>query len=223
DQINRTEDLHLGYTFRINLGYAAESLGSDQDRLVYSGSFADTLHYSKRILLRHRISWEGLHNYDTSRSEDIIVDYNLTYFRSQTTHRSFFAELSMTWSKNLDSHRQILLGGENGVRGFDRRLQSGDRRVVLTLEERQYTNYHLLNLAYLGFAVFIDIGRAWDPAVDEGFEDDFLASAGFGIRLASSKSDSARVIHIDFAFPLTNQDEAEVDSSDVSIKIKSSL
>lgn len=223
DQINRTEDLHLGYTFRMNLGYASESLGSDQDRLVYSGSFADTLHYSEKILLRHRLSWEGLHNYDTSRSEDVIIDYNMTYFRSQTTHRSFFAELSMSWTKNLDSHRQVLLGGENGVRGFDRRLQSGDRRVVLTLEERQYTNYHLFNLAYLGFAVFIDVGRAWDPAVDEGFEDDYLASAGFGIRLASSKSDSARVIHIDFAFPLTNQNEPEVSSSDVSLKIKSSL
>lgn len=223
DQINRTEDLHLGYTLRFNVGYAAESLGSDQDRLVFNGSFADTILYNEKILLRHRLTWEGLHNYDTSSSEDIVIDYNLTYFRSQTTHRSFFAALNMTYSKHLDSHRQILLGGENGVRGFDRRLQSGDRRVVLTLEERQYTNYHLLNLAYLGFAVFIDVGRAWDPDVDEGFEDDYLASAGFGIRLASSKSDSARVVHIDFAFPLTNRGEPEVNSSDVSLNIKSSL
>ncbi|MFT7243840.1 MAG: outer membrane protein assembly factor BamA [Candidatus Azotimanducaceae bacterium] len=223
DQINRTEDLHLGYTLNVNFGYAADGFGSDQDRLVYGGIFSDTILYTKKVLLRHELKWEGINNYDTDRSEDVVVNYDMTYFRSQTTHRSFFAELKLLWTENLDSHRQILLGGENGVRGYDRRLQSGDRSVVLTLEERQYTNYHPLNLAYLGFAVFIDIGRAWNPDFDEGFEDDYLASAGFGIRLASSKSDSSRVIHIDFAFPLTNRDEPEVDSSDISINIKSSL
>jgi len=223
DQINRTEDLHLGHTLNVNFGYASDSLGSDQDRLVFSGKFNDTILYSKKVLLQHELKWEGIYNYETDQSEDVIVNYGMTYFRSQTTHRSFFAELSLLWSENLDSHRQILLGGESGVRGFSRRLQSGDRRVVLTLEERQYTNYHLLNLAYLGFAVFIDIGRAWDPDFEEGFEHDYLASAGFGIRLASSKSDSSRVVHIDFAFPLSNRDEPEVDGSDISLSIKSSL
>ncbi len=223
DQINRTEDLHLGYTFSATFGYAPESFGGNADRFVYSGRFEDTIRYDEKILLRHYLRWEGLHNQDTDASEDVVVRYGINYFRSQTTHRSFYAALNLTWSENLNSHRQILLGGDTGVRGFDRRLQSGDRSVVLTLEERQYTNYHLLNLAYLGFAVFIDVGRAWDPDVDEGFEDDYLASAGFGIRLASSKSDSSRVIHIDFAFPLTNRDEPETDTSDVSVNIKSSL
>ena len=223
DQINRTEDLHLGYTLVASVGYAAESFGSNADRIVFRGHFIDTIQYNDKILLRHHLKWQGLLNQDTDASEDAIVQYGINYFRSQTTHRSFYAALNLTWSENLNSHRQILLGGDSGVRGFDRRLQSGDRSVVLTLEERQYTDYHLLNLAYLGFAVFIDIGRAWDPDVDEGFEDDYLASAGFGIRLASSKSDSARVIHIDFAFPLTNRDEPETDSSDVSVNIKSSL
>lgn len=223
DQINRTEDIHLGYTFIASFGYAAESFGSNADRVVFNGHFSDTLLYNEKILLRHRLDWEGLLNRDTDKSEDVVVRYFIDYFRSQTTHRSFYASLNLTWSENLNTHRQIVLGGDSGVRGFDRRLQTGDRSVVLTLEERQYTNYHLLNLAYLGFAVFIDIGRAWDPDINEGFEDDYLASAGFGIRLASSKSDSGRVIHIDFAFPLTNRDEPEVDSSDVSINIKSSL
>ena len=223
DQINRTEDLHLGYEFRATFGYAAESFGSNADRIVFNGEFRDTIMYNEKILLRHYLEWEGLINQDTDASEDVIVKYGIDYFRSQTSHRSFYAALNLIWSENLNTNRQILLGGDSGVRGFERRLQSGDRAVVLTLEERQYTNYHILNLASLGFAVFIDIGRAWDPNVDEGFEDDYLASAGFGIRLASSKSDSGRVIHIDFAFPLTNTDEPETDSTDISVSIKSTL
>jgi outer membrane protein assembly factor BamA len=223
DQINRTEDLHLGYEFSVTFGYAAESFGSNADRFVFSGEFRDTIKYNEKILLRHFLEWEGLINRDTDASEDVIVKYGIDYFRSQTSHRSFYAALNLTWSENLNTNRQILLGGDTGVRGFERRLQSGDRAVVLTLEERQYTDIHILNLAYLGFAVFIDVGRAWDPDVDEGFEDDYLASAGFGIRLASSKSDSGRVIHIDFAFPLTNTDEPETDSTDISVSIKNTL
>ncbi len=60
----------------------------------------------------------------------------------------------------------------------------------------------------------------WEPGIDEGFEDDYLANIGFGIRLASTKADAGRVIHIDFAFPLTNRDDPDVESSEIAINIK---
>lgn len=223
DQIHRTEDLHLGYSFFASVGYADTGLGSDFNRLIVRSSFEDTLIYNEKILLQHNARLQGIWNFETETSEDVILEYNIKYFRSQTPRRSFFAQLNLLWSDNLNSNQQIVLGGDTGVRGYDRRFQIGDRRAVLSLEERQYTDYHLLNLAYLGFAVFIDIGRAWNPDIPSGLTDKYLASAGVGIRLASSKADQGRIVHIDFAFPLTNRDEPEVDSSDVSVNIKTSL
>jgi outer membrane protein assembly factor BamA len=99
-------------------------------------------------------------------------------------------------------------------------LQAGTRRVALTLEERLYSDVHLFNLFRLGWAIFVDVGKAWDPGVDSGFEDDYLANIGFGFRFASTKADAGRVIHIDFAFPMTNRDDDEVNSSEVLIKVK---
>ena len=86
-----------------------------------------------------------------------------------------------------------------------------------------YTDIHLLNLVRLGWALFFDVGRAWEPGVEAGFEDDYLVNVGFGLRLASTKADAGRVIHIDIAFPLTNRDDPAVNSSEISINIKNAF
>jgi hemolysin activation/secretion protein len=223
DQIHRTEDLHLGYTFHNSIGYADSAFGSDLDRFIVSGGFRDTLLYNEKILLQHAVNWHGIWNADEHSSEDIVLSYNIKYFRGQRKKRSFFAQFNTVWTHNLNSNEQIVLGGATGVRGFDNRMQVGDRRMVLTLEERQYTDYHVLNLAYLGFAVFVDLGRAWEPDVDDGLKNKLLADIGFGLRLASSKTDGGRVIHIDFAFPMTNRNEPDVDNFQLVIKVKNTL
>ena len=83
-----------------------------------------------------------------------------------------------------------------------------------------YTDIHILNLVRVGWALFMDIGRAWEPGRDDGIEDDYLANIGFGLRLASSKADVGKLMHIDLAFPLTNRDDPDVSSSLVSIGLK---
>ena len=220
DQIRRTEDLHLGHTFLSRLGYAASAFGSDDDRIVLEGWFDDIIFHSSAMLWRHKLEWKGQWNLDEDASEDIRVAYSSRYYRSQTRRRSFFASLDLVYTKNLNTNQQVVFGGDTGARAFDNRLQAGDRQIKLTVEERLYTDVHLLNLVRLGWALFIDVGRAWEPGIDEGFEDDYLANIGFGIRLASTKADAGRVIHIDFAFPLTNRDDPDVESSEIAINIK---
>ena len=221
NELHRTEDIHLGYKLAARIGYASEALGSDVDRLVLSGSFSDTLIFNQDIWLAHELSWSGLYNMDTKSPEDVVVDYQLRYLKEQTKHRSFFSSFQATWSKNLNSNLALYYGGETGARAFDNRFQGGDRRVALTLEERMYTPIHLFNLIRVGWAIFLDVGKAWDPDVDDGIEDDYLASAGFGLRLSSSKSDKGRMMHLDLAFPLTNKDDPAVSSSEVAIRLKS--
>jgi hemolysin activation/secretion protein len=173
--------------------------------------------------MQHSASWQGLWNFDTGKSEDVKASYLIRYFRSQTTHRSFFASFDATWTRHLNSNQQVVLGGQTGARAFDNRFQTGGRKFLLTLEQRQYTSVHLLNLIRLGFAAFIDVGRAWEPGQANGLEDDLLADVGIGIRLASSKASVGRIIHIDFAFPLTNRNHPAVDSLQIAVNIKNTF
>lgn len=223
DQIHRTEDLHLGHELYMRLGYAAEQFGSDENRMLFRGTYRNTLAFSRRTLLQHDLYTDALWNLDSDASEDVVVNYQLRYFRAQTTHRSFYAKFDATYTKNLNSNRQVVLGGLTGARAFDNHFQIGDRSVLLTLEERQYTDVHFLNLIRLGFALFVDVGRAWAPGLDDGIEDSLLADVGFGIRLASSKAAVGNIVHIDFAFPLTNRDDPAVDSPQIAVNIKDSF
>jgi len=220
DDILRTEDLHLGSELTASLGYAADALGSDADRLVMRGDYSATLFYRERDWLSHKASWSGLYNLDTSKAEDVVLSYQLEFFNKQTKHRSFYASLSGNYTHNLNTNQQHFLGGETGARAFDNRFQIGDRSFLLTLEERMYSDIHLFNLIRVGWAIFVDVGRAWEPGVDDGIEDDYLANAGLGIRLAPSKSDVGSVMHIDLSFPLTNKDDPDVDSSQISVSLK---
>jgi len=152
EQIYRTEDLQLGHHLFSRIEFADTVFGSDQDRVVANGFFSDTLFYNDDILWQHRLDWEGNWNLDTSAAEDVVISYESRYFRQTTSHRSFFASLEAVYSKNPNTNSQISLGGQTGARAFESHFQVGDRRVLLTLEERIYTDIHLLNLIRVGGA-----------------------------------------------------------------------
>lgn len=221
DQIYRTEDLNLGYQYSLELGYAAQEFGSDQNRLVVRADYFRTLHYDADSLWQHGTELEGFYNTRHQRVENLEWRYENRYFRRQTDQLSFFARLETVFSKNLDSHRQVVLGGETGARGFENNFQTGSRRWLVTLEERLYSDLHILNLVRVGAAVFIDAGRAWTPGQDNGSTEQLLANAGFGLRLASSKAASDRIAHLDFAFPVSNRNDPAVDTVLVAFTIKS--
>ncbi len=220
DQIHRTEDLHIGSRLFLKVGYAAESLSSDTDRLVLHTQYRDTLQFDGKVFWRHGLNLTGLYNIKNSVAEDLVFRYNMDYFRKQTDKRAFFASLHAVMTENLNSNEQVLLGGLQGLRGFENEYMAGDRSLLLNLEERWYTDLHPLNLARVGYAVFLDIGKAWQPGRDNGSGNQFLMNAGFGIRLASTKAEVGRVIHIDFAFPINGRDEPGVDSFQIAINIK---
>ena len=113
-------------------------------------------------------------------------------------------------ARNLDPERQLLLGGDSGLRGYPRRYRDGDRRALLSLEQRFYTNLDLFKLVHVGAAVFFDAGRIWyEDAIDATTDSGTLRNIGVGLRLGSSRSAQGSMIHFDIAYPLDG-DEREV-------------
>lgn len=223
NQIQLTEDLQVGRHLQARLGVAPEALGSDQDRLVFDANYSNTLRYDGRQLWQHSVSMDGFWNRRRGSLEDFVLHYENRYFHRQSHRFAFFADISASISRNLNSNRQLFMGGFAGGRAFSNRLQAGDRRFVFSIEERYYSDLHLFNLVRVGAALFADVGRAWKPGVADGLDDDYLANVGLGLRLGSSKSASARVAHIDFAIPMTNRDDPAVDRFEISVDFKGSF
>lgn len=223
DQIYRTEDLYTGRRVFARVGVAAQAFGNRDSRLVFEGNASDTLMATRGKLLQHSTTWEGLWNHRSHKLEDLVLTYQLRYFRRQSQRRAFVARTTGTFTKGLSPNRQVVLGGNTGLRGFDNRFQTGHASALVTVEQRYYTDIHVLRLARLGWALFFDAGRTWDRDFDNGTGGDISANAGIGLRFASTKADYGRVIHVDLAFPFTQHRSADVPSIQLVINVKDGL
>ena len=116
---------------------------------------------------------------------------------------------------------QLLLGGDNGLRGYPLRYQAGTARALLTLEQRYYTKWYPFRLFHVGAAAFFDMGRTWGTDVTGLESDGLLKDVGIGLRLGSSRSSFGNVMHIDLAFPLDGGDD--IDSVQLLVQTKASF
>ncbi|HEX7182641.1 MAG TPA: POTRA domain-containing protein [Thermoanaerobaculia bacterium] len=205
DQIARTEDVALGLRLNGRLGWSSSALGGDRDRGLFSAGLRDAWTPGPGRLLLASTGASG--RWGSGDVENLIVSGRLrAYWRNLGQHL-LFATLEADLAEDLDRENQLLLGGDTGLRGYPLRYQDGDRRVLLTVEQRFYTDWHVLRLVYLGGAVFFDAGRAWFA----GRDDDLgvLKDAGIGLRLSSSRSGLGAMVHLDLAFPLDGDDTIE--------------
>ncbi len=208
DQLERTEDLFAGTRVGARIGYSPEALAGDRDRVIARADFASGWKPGPGSLLLVSAGasgrWAG-----SAGHENVIGGVAARYFRRTFGRHLLYVSFGADAVDRLDSDEQLLLGGDNGLRGYPLRYQAGDRRLLLTLEQRFYTDWHLFRLVHVGGAVFADIGRAWyEDGVPKSEEDrdpyltGWLSDVGFGLRLASSRSGQGAMIHLDVAFPL---------------------
>ncbi|MDP1901012.1 MAG: BamA/TamA family outer membrane protein [Rubrivivax sp.] len=198
--IGRPEFFALGLASTVQLGWAATGLGSSQNALLYSGSVsrgyepaaAHTLITSARISGR-------LTGGEVRRQR---LGVQAQYYLPQSRHWLFYASAAGDGLTRPDPSELLMLGGDNGLRGYPLRYQSGERRAQFTVEERFYTDLYVWQLFRIGGAAFFDAGRAWGGPNVNTLNPGWLSNAGFGLRIVSARSAFSNVLHVDLAFPL---------------------
>jgi outer membrane translocation and assembly module TamA len=200
DQIGRTEDFHLGTSLRAKLGYADRAFGADRSAWIFlaraSHGFGDAAGSS--LLLSGALDGRLEHG----ELRNTILDSSLRYYIRQSERRLFFTTLEASVGRELDLDTQILLGGDNGLRGYPLRYQGGEGRALLTVEQRYFTSWYPFRLVRVGAAAFFDVGRTWGESPVSTPSLGLLKDVGIGLRLGNSRSGLGNIIHIDLAFPL---------------------
>lgn len=216
--LGRTEDLFVGERYLATLGYSGEAFGATRDQIALAGHYSNTLVASEKTWWVVDSGLSGYWSLSEAEFENLWWTTETRYLHRQAHKWSFFADLRVDYTDGLTGDNQLTLGGNNGLRGYDRHYQVGDRSAVLNLEQRYYSDWHPLRLLRVGFAAFFDVGRAWYPNRDNGPNGGVLSNAGLGMRLNSSRADKSSVIHIDMAFPFDKADD--VDSVQFLLTIK---
>lgn len=200
EQIGRAEDLYLGRSARLDLGFASSAFGSTRDSIVIDGELTAGADLGGDRYLTSGIEFRG--RYEGGELHSSVIDLNARYFRRQSERRVLFGSLRTSLANNLDGEEQLLLGGDNGLRGYPLRFQAGTVSTLATLEERFYTHWQPLKLFNVGAAVFADAGRTWGSDDFAAPPAGWLSDVGVGLRLGSARSGLGNVLHIDVAMPL---------------------
>jgi outer membrane protein assembly factor BamA len=219
DQIKRTEDFLTGTRIAATLGWSDEDFGSDRDAALYwlsaSRSFGDL---AKSAVL---LSANASGRVESGDAVNALLSVRARFYKQQSDQRTFFTTISATFGDNLDLDNPVELGGGTGLRGYPLRYQTGDSKILLTVEQRYFWNWYPFRLFRVGGAIFADTGRTWgdDPLGGESLG--WLSNVGFGLRLAPTRTGSRNIIHIDLAFPLDGDDS--IDSVQFLIESKRSF
>jgi hypothetical protein len=203
NQILRTEDFYLGSVASLRVGWASTAYGSSQDALIFQSAAGRGFHDGGTSTLLLRGDFSGRMHDGTLYNG--VADASIRYYVEQSSNWLFYTSLVGTKGWRLDLDNQILLGGDNGLRGYPLRYQSGTERALWTIEQRYFTNWFPFRLWRLGGAIFFDAGRTWGQTPLAQPSLGLLKDAGFGLRIGNARSGLGNVIHVDLAFPFQTQ------------------
>jgi hypothetical protein len=219
DQIEKTEDYSLGWHARAQIGYAAASFGSDRNAVMLAGGVSKGLVLTERQSVFFDLNTRG--RIEGGSIAGGLLESGARYYFRQSSRRVLFLGLSATAGANLDQDQQILLGGDNGLRGYPLRYQAGEGRWLFTAEQRLFSNWYPLQMFNVGGAVFYDMGASWgrDPLGTPS--QGLLRDIGLGLRFGNSRSALGSVLHVDIAYPLDG--DSSVDSLQFIVQTKKSF
>ena len=203
DQINRTEDRFLGTRLSARLGYASAGFGSSDDAYLVSAHAQRGFGHSdgNSLLLDGDVDFR----WSNGEARNLLFTGSAKYYRRQSERRLLYINLSGTYGGNLDADTQILLGGDDGLRGYPLRYQNGNKRALFSIEQRYFTDWYPFRLFHIGGAVFFDAGRVWGENSAGSGNLGLMKDIGFGLRIGNSRSGIGRMTHIDVAFPLDGE------------------
>jgi hypothetical protein len=200
NQIGKTEDLYFGTEVTGELGFSDAAFGANHDALIVKSTAVHGFQwpYDQQLFL----NWDFSVRIENQQARNLISDAGAKYYWRWLPDWLLYASLTGTVTHQLDPDVQLLLGGDNGLRGYPLRYEAGTSRELLTVEQRVFTDWYPLRLIRVGAAAFADVGRTWGSGVVGNSDLGLLSDVGLGLRLGNVRSGLGNVLHIDIAVPL---------------------
>ncbi len=219
DQMERNEDFYLGTRLSARLGWSDTSFGADRDALIVTTTANTGLGSMEREALLLTGNIRG--RLESGNVANATLNINARYYARQSKKRMFFVSLNATAGQNLDVDNPVEIGGNTGLRGYPLRYQQGDSRIVMSIEQRYFTDWYPFRLFRVGGAVFFDAGRIYGEDPLGGPNLGWLKDVGLGLRFAPTRLGTKKVFHLDVAFPLDG--DPTIDNVQIQFEAKRSF
>jgi hypothetical protein len=202
DKMGITEDDWTGYRYGGKLGYGIP--------LENTQELWDTsLYVVKNIAMSH----QQLLLFNAGISSQIVqntfVRFGAKYYKKFSRH-TVAMSLKTNFGHDLDSSKQFQLGADSGLRGYPARAFTGQKLVLMNLEDRQFWGTFSAGVKVdFGTVLFVDAGNVWndDEDVDLG---DLNWSTGVGLRIGLRNMPKQPILRLDYGWAIGGMGGSEV-------------
>ena len=206
---NRQEDISLGVHWALSVGVADTGMDSSENSIPFTASIGNSVRGGNHHLTKWTLSSSGRWRRDDEQLVSTFFAAEARYYYFINRRNRWFASLRLDSAEGIREDEQLSSGGADFLRGYPIYTQRGDRRWLMSLERRHFTDWHPYNLLRIGGAAYVDVGKTWDSRDSIAQIDETLANVGLGLRFSSSKARADRVLHVDFAVPLTARERVD--------------
>ena len=201
NQMGRVEDIAVGYGYSMSIGYGSPLYGSDRSETLLNWLFSLTLAHQDLFFLNTHADF-------TTRLSDepreSVFNGRIKMVRKNLLYQTLAAQLSTVFEFGLEGESQVILDGENGLRGYSPYAFSGEKMIILNIESRSIFRdgifEKLESWVVVGSALFLDVGYVWNGG--ELVLSEPKRSIGIGLRFSIPRLSGSRVFRCDFAYPL---------------------
>lgn len=205
--INQIEDINFGWHATGKVGVNLNSRDNDESLIVLDTSLAKATRINDTALLLSDFSFST--NFAGTSTPRFVFDMQNEVFTRLSERFCLYGSQSLSLTKNQFLDIPVVIGEENGVRGYPLEFQRGNSRASFTAELRYYSDINIYNLFDVGAAVYADTGRTFASSDYANESKGWLSSVGIGARLYSRHASDTNVVHIDLSFPTYSSDSVD--------------
>jgi len=189
------EDVALGPNFTVASIVSLPAFGGDRQRLLLAGAGRGARQRGQWLFLGDawfsgRLEGGAAHN--------LVAGFQVG--AAQLGHRGWQLRLFAEGSRLLDRDRQLALGADLGLRGWDPDYFDGTGRAVLNVQWRRLIKEEVLGLFSVGVVLFGDAGATWNPRVGPD-TDGIRLDAGAGLLFDLAHLGRSTLLRVDVAVP----------------------
>jgi len=189
------EDVSLGPNVGLTAIFSAPAFGGDYQRLLTAGR-AHAASRRGRWLLLGDTWFSG--RLEDGAARNLVAGFQVG--AAQLGSSGWQLRLLAEGSRRLDSDRQLTLGADLGLRGWDPGYFDGTGRAILNVQWRRLLKKEVLGLFSIGVVLFGDAGKTWNPRAGPD-TDGVRFDAGAGLLFDLSHLGRSTLLRIDAAVP----------------------
>jgi len=211
DRFDRVEDYNLGDESLVNFHIAPRSFGSRDNATIGTANRAMGWKLSPSSFVRGEAGGATRYDFDDGTLQNSLLRSEIKAYSVMGDlfvgerflgRHTFASQFYVDFGEDLDKDRQLTVGADTGLRGYEINAFEGDKRIMLNLEERSHIADDILQLVSLGTVLFVDVGGATRSAFGDLLDQDLYGDIGAGLRFCFPRASGGGIVRMDVALPV---------------------